>query len=189
MLRPDYPVRTERLLLRPLVAGDVAAVHAYQSRADVCRYIPYEPRTRETVAARVADPAFNRTAVEAGGDVLWLGIALADTDLVIGDVILAWVSAEHGTAEIGYVLHPDHQGRGYVTEVCRALLGLAFDGLGAHRVIGRVDARNGASARVLRRVGMRQEAYLVENEWFKGEWSDELDFAILADEWRAQQPG
>ena len=184
MLRPDYPVRTERLVLRPLTADDVDAVHAYQSLPDVCRYIPYEPRSRETIAARIGDPAFNRTTLEAEGDVLWLALALADTDLVIGDAILAWRSAEHATCEIGYVLHPDHQGQGYVTEACRALLGLAFDGLGAHRVTAMVDARNDASARVLRRVGMRQEAHLVENEWFKGEWTDELDFAILADEWR-----
>ena len=32
---------------------------------------------------------------------------------------------------------------------------------------------------------MRQEAVLVENEWFKGEWSTEIDFAILEREWRA----
>ena len=71
------------------------------------------------------------------------------------------------------------------TEACRALLPLAFDGLGLHRIIGRIDARNLASANVLRRLGMRQEALLVENEWFKGEWTDEIDFGLLAREWRA----
>jgi RimJ/RimL family protein N-acetyltransferase len=76
-----------------------------------------------------------------------------------------------------------------VTEACRVLLALAFDGLGLHRVMARVDARNDASARVLRRLGMRQESHLRENEWFKGEWSDELDFAMLEDEWRALREG
>jgi RimJ/RimL family protein N-acetyltransferase len=101
--------------------------------------------------------------------------------------MLAWRSAEHGCAEIGYVFHPDARGHGYATEACAALLELAFDGLGLHRVIARVDARNDASCAVLRRLGMRQEAYLVQNEWFKGEWTDEIDFAILATEWRAGQ--
>ncbi len=32
---------------------------------------------------------------------------------------------------------------------------------------------------------MRQEAHLVQNEWFKGRWSDEIDFAILEQDWRA----
>jgi RimJ/RimL family protein N-acetyltransferase len=52
-------------------------------------------------------------------------------------------------------------------------------------MIGRCDARNAASAGVLRHIGMRQEALFRENEWVKGEWTDELVFAILADEWRA----
>ena len=184
MLRPAYPIRTERLALRPLVGTDAEAMAAYQSRPDVCRYIPYEPRGAEMIAARLADPALNGSTLQAEGDVLWLGITLDGT--VVGDMILAWLSAEHRTAEIGYVLHPDHGGHGYVTEACRALLTLAFDGLDAHRVIARVDARNEASARVARRLGMRQEAHLVENEWFKGEWTDEIDFAILADEWRSR---
>ena len=54
-------------------------------------------------------------------------------------------------------------------------------------MVARVDARNTASAAVARRIGMRQEAHLHENEWFKGEWTDELDFAVLAAEWRAGQ--
>jgi len=52
--------------------------------------------------------------------------------------------------------------------------------------VARVDERNESSARLARRLGMREEARLVENEFFKGEWSNELNFAILADEWAAQ---
>jgi hypothetical protein len=37
------------------------------------------------------------------------------------------------------------------------------------------------------RLGMREEAHLVQNVWFKGEWSDELDFALLEVEWREQR--
>ena len=45
--------------------------------------------------------------------------------------------------------------------------------------------RNAASARVLERLGMRREAHFVENEWLKGEWTDELVYAMLDREWRA----
>jgi RimJ/RimL family protein N-acetyltransferase len=62
---------------------------------------------------------------------------------------------------------------------------LAFSGLGAHRVSGRLDARNDPSARVLERLNMRREANFIENEYVKGEWTDELVYAILAPEWRA----
>jgi RimJ/RimL family protein N-acetyltransferase len=191
VVKPDYPIGTDRLLLRPLdPVADVDAVYAYQSREDVCRYIPYYPRTRDEVAERLASDR-TRSTIEAEGDVISLAVVVRATGRLIGDVILAWRSVEHRTGEIGYAFHPDHHGNGYATEACGALLDLAFDGLDLHRVIARIDERNPASAAVLRRVGLRQEAVLVENEWFKGEWSTEIDFAILAGEWsaRASEPG
>jgi RimJ/RimL family protein N-acetyltransferase len=185
VLKPDYPIETERLLIRPLdPATDVDAVLAYQSREDVCRYIPYFPRTREQIAERLADPERMRSTIEKEGEVVSLALVVRETGTLVGDVILVWSSAEHRSGEIGYVINPDHQGNGYATEACRAMLALAFDGLDLHRVIARIDERNAASGAVLRRIGMRQEAVLVENEWFKGEWTTEIDFAILAEEWR-----
>ncbi|HKC26930.1 MAG TPA: GNAT family N-acetyltransferase [Jatrophihabitans sp.] len=191
MLHPDYPIVTERLLLRPLdPATDVEAVYAYQSRPDVCRHIPYQPRTREQVTERLADPERTSSTIENEGDVISLAVVVRETGELVGDVILFYRSAEHRAGEIGYVLNPNFHGNGYATEASRALLGLAFGGLGLHRVIARIDARNDASAAVLRRLGMRQEAVLIENEWFKGEWTTEIDFAILAHEWNAARvPG
>ena len=71
------------------------------------------------------------------------------------------------------------------------MLAIAFDQLGLRRVIARIDPRNLASARVLAKLGMRHEAHLVQNELFKGEWTDEDDFAILREEWsrQARPPG
>lgn len=63
------------------------------------------------------------------------------------------------------------------------LLRLAFERVHLHRVIGRLEARNTASARVLEKLGMRKEAHLVENEYVKDEWQSEIVFAMLAREW------
>lgn len=103
---------------------------------------------------------------------------------VIGDVLLLWISRSHRQGEIGYIFHPDYGGRGYATEAAEVMLRLGFDELGLHRIMGRLDARNGRSARVLERLGMRREAHLVQNEFVKGEWTDEVVYATLADEWR-----
>jgi RimJ/RimL family protein N-acetyltransferase len=188
VLKPDYPIETARLRLRPLdPATDVDGVHAYQSREDVCRYVPYSPRSRDEVAERLSDPERTRSTLEEAGQVLNVAVVRRDTDELIGDVVLFWHSAEHRGGEIGYAFNPEHHGQGFATETGEALLALAFDGLDLRRVVGRIEERNTASAAVLERLGMRQEARLVENEWFKGEWSTELDYAILADEWRARQ--
>ena len=66
------------------------------------------------------------------------------------------------------------------------MLALAFDTYDLHRVCGRLEARNVASAGVLARLGMRREALLVENEWVKNEWQSELVYGLLAREWRAR---
>jgi RimJ/RimL family protein N-acetyltransferase len=181
-LRPDYPVVTARLELRPLTLADADALLAYRSRADVCRYLPFEPMTRERVTNLLRED-LSRTEIDAEGQALTLGVELADARRLIGDVILFFHSREHGAGELGYVFHPDAGGRGYATEACSAMLGLAFDDLGLHRVIARLDARNDTSAHLAARLGMRKEAYFVSNEMFKGEWSDEIVFAMLADEW------
>ncbi|GIF66833.1 N-acetyltransferase [Asanoa ishikariensis] len=184
-LHPTYPVRTERLLLRPLTADDTDALLAYRSRPDVCRYVPFAPMDREVIADRLASQ-WALTSLTDEGQVLALGAELAETGQLVGDVVLFFHSRTHRSGEIGYVINPDFEGNGYATEAARALLRLAFEDLGLHRVVGRIDERNEPSAKVLRRLGLRQEARLVHSEWFKGEWSTELDFAMLADEWRAQ---
>ncbi|MEP7024880.1 MAG: GNAT family N-acetyltransferase [Actinomycetota bacterium] len=181
-LCPEYPVRTGRLLLRPLTAGDIDAVLAYRSIPEVCRYVPFEPMTREDVLERLAG-SWARTELDDEGQALILGVEVEHTGTLVGDVMLFWHSREHAGGELGYVFHPDFHGRGYATEAAAATLRLGFEGLGLHRIVARIDERNEPSARLARRLGMRQEARLVHNEVFKGEWSTELDFAVLADEW------
>ena len=185
-MRPAYPVQTDRLLLRPFAATDFDALLAIQSRADVARYLYWDPRTaaevRETLDAKV-----RATAIVAEGDNLSLAAVLRESEELIGDCSLRWASAEHRQAEIGFVFHPDHHGYGYATEAAGALLALAFDDLKAHRVFGRLEARNTASARVLERLGMRKEAHLVENEHVKSEWQSELVYALLEREWLSRR--
>jgi RimJ/RimL family protein N-acetyltransferase len=122
------------------------------------------------------------------GEALILGVELTATGRIIGDVMLAFHSAEHRGGELGWVLDPAHSGHGYATEAAHALMHLAFDKLGLHRVTARVDSRNDASLRLGDRLGMRREAHLVSNEWFKGAWSDEIDLALLEDESAGMHP-
>ena len=183
VLRPSYPLETERLLLRPFTDGDFDALYAMHSRQDVARYLYWGPRNEEEVRAALVKKVAS-SELNSEGDFIALAGVVKATDEVVGDFVLQWVSAEHQQGEIGFLVHPDHQGRGYATEAGHLLLRLAFDGLKLHRVIGRLEARNAASARVLEKLGMRREADLVENERVKGEWQSELVYAILEREWR-----
>jgi RimJ/RimL family protein N-acetyltransferase len=184
-LAPDYPIITARLRLRPLSTADVEALVAYRSLEDVCRFVPFEPMSAGIVRNRLKEDWSRRTIV-AEGESLTLGVELSQPRQLIGDVVLFFRSAEHRGGEIGWVFHPGFSGCGYATEAAHALLHLGFDHLGLHRVVARVDVRNEASLRLAARLGMRREAHLISNEWFKGEWSDEIDFALLEHEWVTQ---
>lgn len=187
MLRPALPIATPRLLLRPLGHHDLDAVYAIYSRPDVHRYLYWQPRTRSDVAEWLAQRT-NRTALEAEGDVLSLGMVLPESGTFVGNVVLKWRSAEHQQGEVGFVLHPDHHGRGLAGEAARVMLELGFEGLRLHRIVGRCDARNKASARVMEKLGMRREAHLQENEFIHGEWTDEYVYAMLGSEWAELAP-
>jgi RimJ/RimL family protein N-acetyltransferase len=184
MLHPTYPIFTDRLALRPFRDADLDALHAIHSRPDVVRYLYWEPRSRDD-AQEMLQRRKLEVAIIREGEGLHLAADLRATGELIGQFNLFFVSQQHRLGEIGFVVHPDHHGRGYATEGIRPLIRLGFEELGLHRIIGRCDARNDASARVMERLGMRREAHFVENEFVKGEWTDGLEYAMLDREWRA----
>ncbi len=181
MLRPSEPIRTERLLLRPFTVEDLDAVAAIVGRDDVNRYLYAGPRTRAEAAAALEQLRAN-DRIDESHDSLVLAAEHPEHG-VIGYVLLRLTSREHRQGEIGYVVHPDHHGHGYATEAAAVMLRLGFEELDLHRIVAQLDARNAASARVAVRLGMRREAHLRENEFVKGEWADELIFAMLRAEW------
>jgi RimJ/RimL family protein N-acetyltransferase len=177
---PLLPRRTARLVLRPFRAGDEADALAYRGRADVCRYIPAHPLEPADAGQFIAERA-RATTIAADGDAIILAIEHAGG--VIGDVMVKAGPLADRQAEVGWSLHPAHQGHGYATEAARNVIEMAFTELGMHRAWAQLDPRNAASGRVCERLGMRQEAHFREDIWFKGEWGDTLVYAILASEW------
>ncbi len=184
MLKPSYPIETPRLLLRPFTMDDLDELYSFHSRPDVARYLYWEARTRDETRAALETKVGQAELREDGGTCN-VAVELRETGALIGDLSLFWRSPEHRQGEIGFVFHPAHHGRGLATEASREILRLGFEDLGLHRIYGRCDARNTSSARLMERLGMRREAHFVENEMFKGEWSDELVYAMLRREWNS----
>ena len=181
------PLPTERLNLRTMTPADVDDIHSYQSRADVCRYLAFEPRSRDEVAERVARYA---TAVGlASDDDYWQFAVELDQQpgRVIGDVYFCLKSVPNALGEIGWTLHPDHVGNRYMTEAAGAVMELAFRELGLHRVAAQLDPRNRASAALCEQLGMRREAQFREDLWFKGALGDTAVYAILDRDWASRK--
>jgi RimJ/RimL family protein N-acetyltransferase len=179
---PTYPLRTARLDLRPYTEADLDELRAMHGRPEVVRYLYWDVQTEEQLRDTLPKKIARRVLRGEGDGLNVLGV-LRETGEVVGEGALFWVSEVHRTAEVGYTLKPEFQGHGYATEIAAEMLRVAFSDLGLRRVVGRLDARNTASAGVLERLGMRREAHLVENEYVKGEWCSELDYALLDSEW------
>jgi RimJ/RimL family protein N-acetyltransferase len=179
----DYPLTTERLIIRALTPDDLDRHHALFSDDDVVRYLYFGPFDRSAAKDHLA----RRSVVDLPAEGGWInfGVEVKGEGVLIGELAMGFISAVHAHYEVGYVIDPAHAGHGYATEGAAMIVELAFSALGAHRVSGRLDARNDPSARVLEKLGMRREAHFLENEYVKGEWTDELVYAILAPEWRA----
>lgn len=181
--RMHLPLRTEHLVMRAHTMDDLDAWHELFGDPAVVRYLYQAPLSRDEAAEHLSK-RFTATLPQQDGE--WLMLAMEFDGRCVGDVGVHLVSRENRQCEIGYVLSPRVQGRGLATEAATLITAIAFDELDTHRVCGRLDARNEASARLLERLGMRREGHLRETEWVKGEWTDEVIYAITLPEWRAR---
>jgi RimJ/RimL family protein N-acetyltransferase len=141
--RAVLPIATERLLLRPFAADDADALHAIRSQPEVVRYL-YEGPMSHAEAVEVARRRGGETALEEEGDKLSLAMELRATGELAGDLVLILTSVAHRQGEVGYTLHPGHQGRGLATEGARAILALGF---GSSAYTGSRRASTGATPR------------------------------------------
>ncbi|MEV8512503.1 GNAT family protein [Dactylosporangium sp. NPDC051484] len=179
-------LQTERLLLRRFRADDAPALAAYRSDPDVARYQSWDaPFPRSAAVAFVEGLAGSDPGAEG-----WFQYAIErrDDGVLVGDVGVNRHDAGR-QAEIGFTLAPASQGRGYGAEAVRRVVAhlLVTDGL--HRVHASLDARNARSARLLERCGFRREGLELQSCWWKGEWTDDLRYAVLASEWsRSSEP-
>ncbi len=185
--RVTWPRHTDRLTLRPATSEDLHAVFRIRTQAQVGQWMPDRPATYESFLLRQGEhDALGRTLV------------MELDEEVIGDLYLhvtdAWAQSEvedQGRAlqaEIGWCLDPAQQGHGYVTEAMNDVVRLCFEDLGVRRLTAAAFADNTPSLAVMKRLGMRQETHGVRDSLHRDlGWVDSAVYALLVDEWRAQQ--
>ncbi len=86
---------------------------------------------------------------------------------------------------IGFWLHPDHQGQGYMRESATAVLQFGFQILHAEVIEACCATWNGRSERVLQTIGMQFQEHIPQGYQKRGEWIPENRYAITAVQWEA----
>jgi aminoglycoside 6'-N-acetyltransferase len=154
-MRVDHSFRellTDRLRLRRSVPEDAPTISAYRSDPMVHRWQGWERTDVEGVRAEIEQMA-GRAPGEPGGWVQ-LSVEERDTGRLVGDVGMSPADGEPGVMKVGYTMSPAAQGRGYATEAVQALVGYAFDRLGADAVRAFAHGDNAASHRVAEKAGL-----------------------------------
>jgi RimJ/RimL family protein N-acetyltransferase len=175
------PLRTERLLLRPMRADDAVSIAARRSDPDVARYqnwtTPYPLERAQTLVADVV-------AMDGPTDGEWWMLTIADPDdsTVLGDLVVR-LSWQGRSAEIGYTLAPDAWGAGYAVEAATELVRYLFDDLGVTRIEAMLHPDNPASAMVLERIGMRFEGHTRASFWVGDDNSDDWIYGMTSADW------
>jgi RimJ/RimL family protein N-acetyltransferase len=172
-----------RVVLRRFRPGDVADFVAYRSAGEVARFQSWDAPYPREAGERFVREMMNRHP-DTPGEWFQFAVARPVTGRLIGDCAATPDADDPRQCEIGFTIAPEHQGRGYATEAARLLLGYLFTARGKHRITAHCDPRNTASAAVLERLGMRREGHLRESTWAKGDWTDDLVYGLLRDEWR-----
>ncbi len=170
---PGLPLRTERLLLRPLDAADLATMTAVFGDPRVSRFVG---NGRLWDAASTASWLSRARASFADDGFSSLAVAEAAAGRTIGEAGL--IRLEGGPeVEVSYTLVHDAWGKGYATEAARAVLSWGFTTLGMQRIVAVVYPENLRSRRVIEKLGMRSlglarhyGADLLKFELTAGEW-------------------
>lgn len=178
---PGPEITTLRLRLSRLAADDAPALFEYRSDPEVCRYQSFEPGSLADAEAFIAGLQPNE--FDTAGTWFQFAIRHRESGQVIGDIGAHFMTDDPRQVEIGFTMSPQFQRQGLGTEAVSGLLGFLLGDCGKHRVFASVDPRNESSVKLLRRVGMREEAHFRKSLWFKGGWVDDMIFAILDSEW------
>lgn len=105
----------------------------------------------------------------------------------IGQIAYFYVNTENQHGEIEYVIGPVFQGKGYGTEMTKAVIAFGFDEINFHRI--EIDCRttNEASRRVIEKCGLTYEGVFRDFFWRKDHFEGRQVFSIMKHEFEANR--
>ena len=171
-------LKTARLTCRPLTSADWPFFLALQQDPDVMRHVADARRESE-----IREAFDSRLAAWHPGDAHWLCLVLCDNETHTSLGVTGYIHRAKESAEVGFLLAPDAQGKGYATESLRAVCDYAFTHGGLRRLTACVTEGNHSSRHVLEKVGFVLEGTLRESYWLQQRWQNDWLLGLLKREY------
>lgn len=173
---PFPNLETERLYLRRVDQNDVEEIFALRSNPEIMKYIP-RPLVKTTEDA-LEHIAMMDTKIEIGEGINW-AITYKDNPKLIGIIGHYRIKPESYRAEIGYMLLPEYNGKGIISEAVQEVVKYGFNEMKLHSIEAVIAPENFASERVLQKNGFVKEAHFIENEFYEGRFLDTVIYSRL----------
>ena len=173
---PFKNLETKRLLLRRVSNDDVNEILELRGNPETMKYIPRPLATNKDEA--LAHIKMINDKIEANEGINW-AITIKGNSKLIGVIGHYRIQPENHRCEIGYMILPQYNGQGIVTEAVKVVLEYGFDDLQMHSIEGVIDPNNIASERVLLKNGFAKEAHILENEFWDGKFWDTVIYSLL----------
>lgn len=172
-----FPIlESERLHFRRLTDADAPEIFALRSNPEIMKYIPRPLAT--TIEDALAHIKLINEKIDENIDINW-AVTEKGNDKCIGLMGFYRTQPENFRTELGYMISPEHKGKGYVTEAVKTLLDFAFNTLNFHSIEAVIDSRHIASERVLQKNGFEKEAHFKENFFYNNEFTDTVIYSLL----------
>jgi RimJ/RimL family protein N-acetyltransferase len=173
---------TPRLVLEDLSAEDLAGLRKIAGDPAFRNYVLIWLDTDEQIAGFLQHAIDEAQKTEGRLDYI-LAARDRTTREFAGLTFIEIDPAERSTAEVGIVLLPAFCRNGYGPEIFREYLRFGFETLGMHRVYGKCDEMNLASARMMEKCGLVYEGTIREHVWLRDHWRSTRYYGMLADEY------
>jgi RimJ/RimL family protein N-acetyltransferase len=162
---PAY-IETEKLYLRPYRSGDGPLLYAAGMRnrehlaefesGNLLMLLKSEAQAEEIIDNLAADWAAHKF--------FFIGIFEKASDRWVGQVYVESNNRDLPEFTIGYVADANYEGKGFISEAIRSVLGMLFIDMRAHRIKSDCHENNIRSWRLLERCGFKREGHLRENK-------------------------
>ena len=173
---PFPDLYTERLVLRQLRLTDDNEIMVLRSDEKILQFLTISKCNSLAEAKEFIEKINNY--IKNNESIYW-GITEKNSETIIGTICLWNISKENFRAEIGYVLHPDFHGRGFMSEALDVVLEYGFNKMKLHSIEAHVHPDNNSSIKLLQKKGFTKEAFFKENVFFNGKFSDTAVYSIL----------